>query len=311
MRRIRVIFEKTLRDLFSVKRTGIFLGAAVIVPLILAIMTEDVFGLAEMTLDSQTSFLSSLFLIVCFVWVAGLPLFLLTVGSCASFISGEVNKGTMLLLVSKPVKRWEILVGKFLAFLVYAMVIEFAALMAVPYIWSIVYDLSLYVFVRLLFLVIPVFLYSFFVIMLFASISSALSALSRNPVKITITLVLLAIFIFFGFSVVRQYTVPSGLYEKYNLYYYDVNYHLGNVYVFVIENIAQKRIAPYMQVPLAGFTGVYDVNSDFVEMDHGIMIESLPKYSYASAYESLLLWLIVSVIVIAAGITYFERKEIM
>jgi len=48
-------------------------------------------------------------------------------------------------------------------------------------------------------------------------------------------LVALTILIYFGFSIIRGWTVPLGVYDKYGMNYFDVNYQLGNSYVFFLE----------------------------------------------------------------------------
>ena len=112
--------------------------------------------------------------------------------------------------------------------------------------------------------------------LVFGAVASAFSVMSKNPIKSITVLVLLTIFIFFGFSTIRSYTVSSGVYEKYFIYMFDVNYHLGNTYdYFVTKSV---KMVPFLQYPLGGFSGIYDINREIIDFDQGIMLPSLHKY---------------------------------
>ncbi len=309
--RLFVIIKKTLIDLFTIKTTGLYLGLMLLLPILFAMITksENLLGLNNMTLEMQAAFITGLFIVMAFLWTAGFPLVLFTFIKCAGFISKEDADGTLLILVSKPIKRSNILLGKFLAFLIYTLTLQLIVLLLIPYIWTQVYGLDLFVFSSLLKVVLPIFIYSTFVLLIFGSIASALSTVTKNSVKIITILVVLTIFLFFGFSMVRNFTVSTGLYERYNIYAFDINYHLGNTYDFFIEQ-SNIKIMPFLQIPLGGFSGIYDVNQQFIDFDQGIMAPSLQKYSYFSPIYSIILWLALASGLVLSGIFLLKKKEI-
>jgi len=155
------------------------------------------------------------------------------------------------------------------------------------------------------------YLYSLFVTFVFGAISATLSVLSRNRVKVVMVLVALTILIYFGFSIIRGWTVPLGVYDKYGMNYFDVNYQLGNSYVFFLEQSGVK-IMPPIQGILGQFTGVYEATDPEMvfDPDLGAMPSSLELKKYNTPLVSLSIWLGLAVFLLVAGILKFEKKEI-
>jgi len=305
--KILVIALKTLEDFFSLKTTVFYLIAMLIVPVLFSLIlrSQNAMNFSNMTLEMQAIILTNLFLVFSFLWISGLPLVLFSIIKCSGFISGEDNKGTLLILVSKPVKRSEIILGKFLAFLLYIAIMQAAILLVVPYIWTLINGLDLYVFGKLLGAVIPVYLYSLFVAIIFGSIATALSSISRNTVRTVIVLVFVTILIFFGCALIRNNI--GQVYGNYGLYNFDINYHLGNAFNYFTGDL---KMAPTMQVVLGTFSGTYRLSGSLVDPDQAIMPPSLPEYNYFSSTYSIVLWLAIAIGLMLFGIAFFEKRPI-
>jgi ABC-2 type transport system permease protein len=307
-----VVMKKSLEDFFSIKNTIFYTCIMLIVPLFFSLITRanDTFKIDSMTLDMQAVFISNIFIVMSFIWLAGLPLVLFSIIKCAPFISGEDSKGTLLVLVSKPLKRYEIILGKMLAFMIYIAVMQAALLFVTAYIWTLIYGLDAYVFSRLLASIVPIYFYSIFVGFLFGTISTALSAITKSTVKIITILVLMAIIIFFGGAMIRSFTVPTGIYVNSHLYLYDVNYHLGNTFDIFVGG-QNAKIIPTMQLVLGSLSGIYDSSvSGASDIDQGIMYSSLKYNHYVPAALSFFLWIVFALILILTGIILFERRAI-
>jgi len=264
-----------------------------------------------MTLPMQIQMMNGIFIIMSFIWIAGIPLVLLAAMTCGSFISKEEQDGTLLLLASKPIRRYEIIIGKFFAFLVSTMILELIAFLLAPLLTFNLLDLDPSALTSMLNMVPSLYLYSLFVTFVFGAISATLSVLSRNRVKVVMVLVALTILIYFGFSIIRGWTVPLGVYDKYGMNYFDVNYQLGNSYVFFLEQSGVK-IMPPIQGILGQFTGVYEATDPEMvfDPDLGAMPSSLELKKYNTPLVSLSIWLGLAVFLLVAGILKFEKKEI-
>jgi len=311
--RFHIVMLKTLKDLFSIKRSLVFLIICLIPVFIFANVSqrEAVFNFKVMTLPMQIQMMNGIFIIMSFIWIAGIPLVLLAAMTCGSFISKEEQDGTLLLLASKPIRRYEIIIGKFFAFLVSTMILELIAFLLAPLLTFNLLDLDPSALTSMLNMVPSLYLYSLFVTFVFGAISATLSVLSRNRVKVVMVLVALTILIYFGFSIIRGWTVPLGVYDKYGMNYFDVNYQLGNSYVFFLEQSGVK-IMPPIQGILGQFTGVYEATDPEMvfDPDLGAMPSSLELKKYNTPLVSLSIWLGLAVFLLVAGILKFEKKEI-
>ncbi|UCD04144.1 MAG: ABC transporter permease subunit [Candidatus Woesearchaeota archaeon] len=313
--RFQVIMSKTLKDLFSIKRSILFLITITAIPLIGAMLfMESDFGeltLASMTLAMQNQMVLGFFMIMSFMWIAGIPLVLLAIVTCGDSISKEQQDGTLLVLVSKPVRRYEIVIGKFLAFIISAILLEVIALLISALVIFSVMDIDIFIFNNILGLMPSVFFYSLFVVFIFGAIATGFSSLFKNRIKTIITLAGITILIFFGFMVIRTWTEPLGIYEDYGLNNIDVNYHLGNSYVLFIQS-SGTRIMPIYQGILGTFTGTYDATEveNLFDDDIGAMPPSLEEKDYTSPPVSMLIWIILASLALILGILKLERKEI-
>jgi ABC-type transport system involved in multi-copper enzyme maturation permease subunit len=309
--RFQVIMFKTLRDLFSIRRSLLFLVGIVVVSLIAGGMLggEEGSGIADMTIAMQNQMVLGMFIILSFMWIVGIPLVLLASVTCGDFVSKEDSDGTLLLLVSKPVARSEIIIGKFLAFMVSAALLELIVLLLSILVMSSTMQLDIYIFNNMLSLIPALFMYSIFVSFIFGTIATAFSSIFKSRMKTIMTLVGITILIFFGFMIIRGWLGTA--YESYYLNYMDVNYHLGNSFLFFVEASGVKLVPTYQGV-MGQFTGTYDaadINKIF-DRDIGAMPPTLEPKAYNTPAASLAIWTFLALALLGLGIFKFQRKEI-
>ena len=313
--RFHIVMLKTLKDLLSLKRSLIFLLLCLVPVFVIsgAVKEGGPFNFAAMSLAMQTQTVGGLFIVLSFVWLAGVPIALLAAFTCANFISKEEADGTLLVIVSKPVRRHEIILGKFLAFLVNAALLELIVLLFAPLLFFNMAGIDPSVLDYLLGLVPFIFLYSMFIAFIFGAISTALSVLSRSSAKIVIALVALVILVYFGFPFFIRLPAES-IYDRYGLSYFDVNYHLGNSYLLFLGD---HKIMPTFQAALGQFAGVYDAGAAYpagpesiYDPDLAAMPPSLELKTYTHPVISLGAWLVLSLLIFVGGLLRFERKEI-
>jgi hypothetical protein len=111
--------------------------------------------------------------------------------------------------------------------------------------------------------------------------------------------------------IVRGWFISLGYYDVAGFSYLDVNYHLGNSYLFFLESTG-FRLMPIYQGILGQFTGTYEAidAGKIFDRDIGAMPPSLEAKNYNSPMVSLIIWLIISFVLLFLGIVRFERKEI-
>ncbi len=310
--RFHTVTFKTLQDLFSMRRTLLFLVAMAIAPFFFSNVasSDQVFDFASMTMASQVQMVSMIYILMVFIWTAGIPLALLASVTCGDFISKEEEDGTLLLLVSKPVRRHEIIFGKFLAFALNILILETLAILLTPLIFYWLMPIDPFVLDVMAGLVPSMIVYSLFVSITFGALATALSSISRSRIKIIIILVAVTIAVFFGFTMFRGWMIAADIYEPYGTWV-DVNYHLGNTYVMFLDSTGY-RMTPPLQAVLGSFTGTYEATDPgkLYDRDLGAMYTTLQPKDYASPPVSMAWWLVLTVILLALGIIRFQKREV-
>jgi len=190
-----------------------------------------------------------------------------------------------------------------------AVLLELIVLLLSALVLSGAMQIDIYIFDNILSLIPSLFLYSVFVSFIFGAIATALSSLFKSRIKTIMTLVGITILIFFGFMIMRGWLGQA--YEGFYLNYMDVNYHLGNSYLFFVQS-SGLRLVPIYQGIMGQFTGTYDAAdiSLLYDRDTGAMPPALEPKSYNTPAESMLIWTGIAVALLLLGILKFDRKEI-
>ena len=115
MRNIILISKKEFSRHLGIMKNIIYLSLMVVVAILIFY-----FSLSSVSeYQDVNTYLSGLIVIVGFYWIAGTPYLIymgtLTIGT----ISNEFKKGTILLILTRPIKRIEFFLGKFLGLFIY------------------------------------------------------------------------------------------------------------------------------------------------------------------------------------------------
>lgn len=306
--RFHVILSKTLVDLLSLKRTIGLVLLGVSIPLMMSFVWRGEMIRTPMSLEMETHYIVDGFTLLLFMWVSGLCLAISVATTAAGFISKEDTDGTLLLMVSKPINRFELVLGKFLALVINAMIIQTVVLLLSVLVVWIVTPLDPDTFGALLGLLPWVFLYSLLVTLAFGSVALAFSALMKSRVKITLVVMLLIMLVFFVGIIPR--VVFSTAYESYYLYYPDLGYHLGNTYTMLIDQAEAGQMMPQNQPFMTVFAGTYKGMEESFDPDIGALPPSLELTNYVSPAVSTVIWMGVFVIMLGLAVWAIERKEV-
>jgi len=306
--RFQVVLSKTLGDLMSLKRTIALVLVGISIPISISFAWRDEMMKTPMSLEMQTHYVIDNFTILLFMWLAGFFLVLTVVATAAGFISKEDTDGTLLLMVSKPINRFEIVLGKFLALVLNTMILQAMVLLLSVLVFWIVLPLDPDTFAALLGLLPWVFLYSFLVTLTFGAISVALSTLMKSRVKITLVLMLIIMLVFFIAMIPRMLFATT--YENYHLYYPDLGYHLGNTFTILMSQAESGQMMPQNQPLMTAFAGTYKGTEESLDPDIGAMPPSLGLTNYVAPAVSVVILVGIFAIMLGLAMWAIERKEV-
>jgi ABC-type transport system involved in multi-copper enzyme maturation permease subunit len=248
---------KTARSLMGFRR-ALILVALGLTPawFFPAVTWQKTFSSGSMSLDMQTSYLAGYFVLITFLWTAGFFLSYLLVGSSGlGMISSEEDRGTLLIMLSKPISRTQLLLGKYVALVVTTLVYELAILFGSITILSIMLGLDTQVVNELIGMVPAVMIYTVLLALLFAALSVLLSGVIRSgPVRGAVFVALL-LYVFAAGPIMRL--AWQDTYEEYRVHYVDAGYNMGNAYLTLLGGAESDLMTPQGQAWFGITTGTF------------------------------------------------------
>ena len=301
-----IVIKKTFRDVYSLKKIIISLVIMLIIPIIFILLPTRVdFGLISPY--HASSIIAMALVFPFFFWSLGLIVIVLIGASGAPLIAEEVKTGTMLILVSKPISRIKIFLGKYLALYSFGVLISALAIFITGWLSVLIKSGNIDHFISMIPYLAALFLYSLFVLFLFTSITMALSSLFKKSRSVTVVVVVIAIVTFLAFQLIRVIIGP--FYAVFQLYHIDLGYHLGNVYVLFLEGLNAIPPSASWQQLFGMLTGVYNTTPT-VDPDQGLNLGGLEKTNYYLPIFSLIIWLGIAILLLIFGLISLKKREI-
>lgn len=298
------VYRKTVGDLSDPKTViAYLLGFAAVLWFLSLGFTNDLpDAMASLPVEEQVIELQSVYLAMSWFWAVGLAL--LTAGAVfvALTIATEAERGTLDLVLSKPVPRWKVLGAVFVATLTYLFALAVASVLLAA---VALYQMGGFSAAALgggVFDVLPAtLLFALVVTALISAIGTLAGVLTRSRLQ-TAAVTAVAPVLFLGLFVARVF--PGTIYDDYYLWVVDVGYHLGNVYVLLLETMGGS-IPPEVQATVGFWTGVYELPSE--GRSGG---ESLDLIGHVDPWLSLALCLALTAGLLALATAKFQRLEV-
>jgi len=306
LKKTDIIIKKTYRDISSLKKGLIIIPIMLVVPLLFLLIPPAIdFGLVSPHHAATVNSFSLVFPV--FFWTLGIVFTIVIGTSGAPLIAEEIKTGTMLILISKPITRTRIFLGKYLAVFLLGMLLSFTAIFSIGWITVLINSGNIDHFISLIPFLTALYLYSLFILFLFTSITMALSSILKKSKNVSVIIILIIILSFVAFQFIRA--LVGDFYEGLQLYHFDLGYHLGNVFIFFMEtfNVVPPSIS--WQNLFALLTGVYKFTNT-IDPDQGINLGGLEKTNYYLPIFSLLIWIIIAVLLLVLGIHKLKKREI-
>lgn len=292
------VFKKTLFiDLFNRWKFIFAIFFMIILPVVW-LLPQD-----AAILNDQSSLNEILGMVhIFFTYMTVLPFLLIY--SSASLISEEIKMGTMLLLVSKPISRGEIMWGKYIALLFYNLIISVLSLGIVcltAFLKHPFYDIIPFFWTQ--------FLFSLIIIAFFGTLTMGLSMVFRNAKTTAVIPLMLMLVMTFLFFIVRPFLMMPTLngdiyYEAFQVYNYDLGYHFMNIYVWLYETLISQP--PEGMIWWLVAWGIYTIEYDELFPE----FEFYTKTHYQPPHISLLIILIFTIIILLIGFIIYKRRDI-
>jgi ABC-type transport system involved in multi-copper enzyme maturation permease subunit len=305
--RFHIIAQRELEKIFRLPVVLVFLIVATIVPFLVAFLWANDAGVKDYPLDVQALMLRDYLFFVTYFWVAGIVLAFFASWIVTDFVAGEVSRGTLLSLITKPIHRWEVILGKFIAYIIFITILEVIAIFITIYVLVTFSGSHISVIGELVQFIPILLLFSLFVAIVFGTIPLVLSTISKSRVLVMIIMAALVIIMYIGFYIIRSRN--PDFYADYQLYHFDLGYHMGNIFNSFTET-ASIKLTPTYQELMGLFAGTHDLGVSLDEPDQGFQLASIPLTNYYSKASSWLIWTVIPFGLSILTIFKLNRKEV-
>ncbi len=296
------IFVMTFNQLLKPKMVCLYLLISALVSIVIFFSANNL--LESSILQGQITSFTSFFVKLIFIWILGLPYVTWILYYGTGLIAVEQNNGTLLLLLTKPLSRNKIFLGKLAALLMASLLIG---------VISIFLNLSLMIFItspdtqiifRLLYLVPALFMYLLFIAFFFSTLALGLSVLFESKKKVFWRLLVVELLLYIGLPLLKE-GMYSTNFQLLVIHYLDFSQHLSTVFIYFLSFIKGSSLSP------AALTRIFDWYSGIVTnlqipMDlnrNGFIISINPLIILTS-------WLISSCLVLTLALRRFANMDI-
>lgn len=259
---MKVVFNKTLRNMFKPLIMGIYFTLCIIITVFIIIANKENNSLM-VTIPQYIESLRVAYSSLVFLYLGGVGLVILIMLFGLDIFATEEHEGTMRILVAKPVSRSSIILGKTFGLLFGSFVYYISSILLSVTIFSLFIGIDKDVFLGFIKIIPSFILYGIFVIIVFSSLSALLSSLFKKKIPSIIIFVILILAIYGVLPIARIITLQQNVYFSSKLQLIDVNSHLGNVFMRTIEQGKEEN--EIYNYSLNWFTGRYI--TDFYDPD--------------------------------------------
>lgn len=272
---MKTIFNRTLTSMFKPLGAGIYYALVIISTILVSLSV--ILGDTYTSIEIQKINVTQIYVILNFIWLSGILLNLKILITGTGLFAAEESSGTMRMLFARPLKRSSIIIGKILGLLAGASIYMITSLIISIGLYSIITNIDRDVLLGLIRLLPNFIIYGVLIIIFFTGISAMFSSLFKGRVPALIIMIVLVLLTFGIFPIGRLILTSFGKYEKFYAQYIDFNYHIGSVYVDILDKGDKLKISPQAEESLGVFTGAYKLNENDMDKENNDNYYYSPK----------------------------------
>jgi len=301
--RITTIYAKTIADLAKPK-----LLVGYFVPLLTFMLFFGVAASNNMITEGAPLFqqeaeLFSVSLFMAYMLGVGMPLQAVCSIFCAMTIASEAQRGTLRILLSKPVKRWQLYLGTFAGIVSYGLLIGAVGLLASGlFVYSFTDIDAIALEAGVFDALVGSLAYGLFSITLVTAVGLALAVYTKDRLRTAVGGFVIPV-LTFVFITVQLFDLD--IYDDFALYLVDPNRHFGNVFVFIHETVGGRLPTDTQAFIGAQIIGAYEQPDSPMHVP-----ETLAYSGDVPILLSVVLLTAITLVAFALGLREFNRMDV-
>lgn len=302
---MKVIFNKTLRNMYKPVILGLYFGVIIFFTLIFVLTTRsnNALSILEQIETIKTTYTS-----FNFIYLSGIGLIFLMMVFGVDIFATEEYEGTMRILVAKPVSRRSIVIGKVLGLLIGTFIYYISSLIISITLYSLLLRLDKDVFIGVMSIIPSFIVFAIFMIFIFTSIASLLSSLFRKKTPAIVVFVVLVIIIYGLIPISRNILMERGRYQDLKLQYLDTNSHFGNIYMSLVEQ-GKEDNELYSQTIIM-FTGRYRMDNRDPDIEEQGNFIKMQKSNLVNVPLVTIIYTSISLVLFYISYNIMTKKDI-
>ncbi len=269
--------------------------------------------LSSISIDYQIATIVNYFAFASFFWNTGILLWIYSGLTASSFILSEETGGTMIFLLTKPIRRTTLYVSKFLGYFLNMAILQFFSLLLSLATICGLFGVSTPVFTAGMKFLVPIYLFALLLIASVGMIMGFLSIVNKRIVVNVLVLMLVIVVIYFV-GIIFRVAIPN-YYATWRLYLIDLGYNFSLMFVIFL-NFFGFQPTPFFQQNFGMFFGTYvsmftDV-SEFLgaaDPENGLTF-MLPETGYINPIVTIIVLVVITAVLFILGLIILERKDV-
>lgn len=306
-----VVFINNFRNLLNWKSTLIYIVVMSILPTIIGSVLKSEIYDGSMSMASQIDFTIGIYYILVFMWVLGIPFLIVASAKGIGLISNEISEGTLGLLVSMKISRYQIVLYKWITLYLVILLLGILGIFTNITIISTVANMDNNIKALLIESVPQLIKYLILIGFIFSTLAILLSLLIKSKVVAIVSITFYIVIIFLIIPLFKNFLF--SYYEKFFLYYLDLNYQFSLMYYYFI-NGNNNIFTPAIQSVVGIFIGIFDlkkvVDNDLSILTGSTLMKTAPVYPYLDAFNLIIFWLSFGVMSLIISIRILTKRDI-
>ncbi len=273
---MKAVFIRTLTTMFRPINTILYFLISTIGIVVIAIFSQKDFKAMEFYIRQFQMSSIQMFYLLIFFWFCGILLTLSIIVHSSGVFSTEESEGTMRILLSKPIKRYDMVLGKLLGVFVGHLIYISSSVLFAVIIYGIISgmdpDIYSYIAKQVPFFI----LYGVLISYCVSSVGYFLSSLFKKRIVSIVFLAIFLVVVFGAFPMLRM-TISQYTYETFHLYIFDINYHLGQIFTSLSNLLTNTTFGNAGKQIMSVFMGTYKLvpfDPDLSTITNSLFIES-------------------------------------
>lgn len=296
------IMKKTYSKMFTVVPVVLVSVLSVFAGYFLAREYRDILS-RNPTYSYITGRMTIIYALFTFLMIAGLVIWIITANVSSGLFANELHEGTLRLLLAKPIGRKDLVLGKVIGMFLGSMTYLALSLILMMSGFCLFSPVDKDVLSHLLKYTMIFFMYGTLMIFISGAIGSFLSTCFKKKVPALLILLMIGIFAFAIFPIIRLIISSSGIYYKFHLYYIDINYHFGLIFHQFTQLLGEMTTSQGQLELFSTFTNIFK----YVSFDTDITLGMGSIYALNTTLNGIVVTLIYTLMAVVLYALTFKR----